>query len=63
MNYGSRLTQESAGEMVARHEGTLLFAQPQPAYAFAAHMREPNARALSTEPGICQVVQDFFTAN
>ena len=63
MNYGAQVTPQSAGEMLSRHAGSLLFIQPSPADAFVARMNEVDARGLAQEPGICQVAEDFLTAN
>jgi hypothetical protein len=63
MTHAAQVTPQSAGEMLSRHAGSLLFIQPSPAYAFAAHMNEEDARALAKEPGICQVGQDFLITN
>ncbi|MGZ6126143.1 MAG: hypothetical protein ACXWLR_14340 [Myxococcales bacterium] len=54
------VTQAAAHDLVARHEGELLFTPPGQVDAFGARMSDAQARALALESGVCEVFQDFF---
>lgn len=53
-------TQETARDLAARYQGTLLFAPAGPVDAFGVRMDEPHARSLAGEAGVCVVYQDYF---
>jgi len=54
------VTAGEAEDLVARHQGVLVYAPPGQVGAFGTRMEEPQARALAAEPGVCEVYQDFF---
>jgi hypothetical protein len=53
-------TQETARDLAARYQGTVLYAPAGAVDAFGVRMDEPHARQLATAAGVCEVYQDFY---